>query len=149
MSAKRKVPAVEGLFTIDAGEPRLLGSRCGGCGSYFFPPQREVCRNPGCSDADLTEVALSRLGRLWSYTSANYKPPPPFVADEPFESFAIAAVELQEEGLTVLGQVAQGVTLDELHTGMGMELVLETLYEDAERTYLTWKWRPVEGMEAS
>lgn len=149
MSAKRKVPAVEGLFTFDAGEPRLLGSRCGGCGSYFFPRERELCRNPECGEADLTEVSLSRRGTLWSYTSANYKPPPPFVARDPFEPFAIAAVELRDEGLTVLGQVVQGIGLDELHAGMGMELVLEKLYEDAEQIYLTWKWRPVEEMGGS
>ena len=149
MSAKRKVPVVEGLFTIDTGEPRLLGSRCGGCGSYFFPRETELCRNPRCVEADLAEVSLSRRGTLWSYTSANYKPPAPFVALDPFEPFAIAAVELRDEGLTVLGQVAQGVGFDELHAGMGMELVLEKLYEDGEQIYLTWKWRPVQGVGSS
>jgi uncharacterized OB-fold protein len=79
---------------------------------------------------------------VWSYTSASYKPPPPFVAKEPFEPFAIAAVELEEEGITILGQVADGIGVDALKTGMPMELVLRELYEDDEHVYFTWNWKP-------
>ncbi len=145
MSEKTRAPAVEGLFTMDPSEPRLLGSRCGGCGTFSFPAEKSFCRNPACDDASLEEVPLSRTGKVWSYTSANYEPPPPFVAKDPFEPFAIAAVELEAEGLTVLGQVADGVGVDALRTGMQMELVLHELYEDEDHVYLTWGWRPVEG----
>ncbi|MBW1876105.1 MAG: OB-fold domain-containing protein, partial [Deltaproteobacteria bacterium] len=109
MPDKTNAPAVEGLFTMDPREPRLLGTRCRACGTYFFPAEKTFCRNPACDQADFEEVPLSRTGTLWSYTSASYKPPPPFVAKEPFEPFAIAAVELEEEGITILGQVADGI----------------------------------------
>ncbi len=143
MSGKTRAPAVEGLFTMHPSEPRLLGTRCRGCGTYFFPAERQFCRNPHCDDASLEEVELSRTGKVWSYTSASYKPPPPYPAKEPFEPFAIAAVELEEEGLTVLGQVADGVGVDALKTGTPMELVLRELYEDDDHVYFTWGWKPI------
>jgi uncharacterized OB-fold protein len=147
MKEKTRTPAVEGLFTMPPHQPHLLGTRCGGCGTYFFPVEKTFCRNPACDQADLQEVELSRIGKLWSYTNANYKPPAPFVAREPFEPFAIAAVELEKEGVTILGQVADGLSVDALKTGMSMELVLRELYEDDEQIYMTWSWKPVEGDE--
>jgi uncharacterized OB-fold protein len=66
------------------------------------------------------------------------------VAKEPFEPFAIAAVELEEEGITILGQVADGIGVDALKTGMAMELVLRELYEDDEHVYFTWNWKPTD-----
>ncbi|MGB5704211.1 MAG: zinc ribbon domain-containing protein, partial [Polyangiales bacterium] len=84
MTDKTHAPAVEGLFTMSPDEPRLLGTQCRACGTYFFPAEKTFCRNPACDQADLQEVELSRTGKLWSYTSANYKPPAPFVAKEPF-----------------------------------------------------------------
>jgi uncharacterized OB-fold protein len=145
MTDKTHAPAVEGLFTMDPNAPRLLGTQCRACGTYFFPAEKNFCGNPKCDVADLQEVELSRKGTLWSYTSANYKPPPPFVSKDPFEPFAIAAVELEQEGLTVLGQVVHGVGVEDLTTGMPMELALEELYQDDEHIYMTWKWKPSDG----
>lgn len=144
MTEKTNVPAVEGLFTRDLRTPHLIGTRCRACGTYFFPAEKAFCRNPACDRADLEEVQLSRIGKLWSYTSANYKPPAPFVAKEPFEPFAIAAVELEKEGITILGQVADGIAPSALRTGMRMELVLRPLYEDDDHVYLTWSWKPAD-----
>lgn len=142
MAQKKKVPSVEGLFSVDEAAPTLLGSRCTSCGAYYFPRESVTCRNPSCASSELTEVPLSRTGTVWSYTNACYAPPPPFVAKDPFEPFAIAAVELEEEGLTILGQVVDGHSVDDLRIGMKMELTLDTLYEDDEHEYLTWRWRP-------
>jgi uncharacterized OB-fold protein len=141
---KPRVPAVEGWFTLDETAPRLLGARCPSCRTVFFPKE-PVCRNPRCGadGAELEETPLSRRGRLWSYTSNGYAPPPPFVAKEPYEPFAVAAVELDEEKMVVLGQVPADVPVERLEVGMEMELVLDPLYEDDEKTALVWKWRPV------
>ena len=140
--SRTRVPAVEGWFTLDERSPRLLGTRCSGCGSYFFPKETRSCRNPGCSGGELEEVPLSPRGRLWSFTNNCYPPPRPFVAPEPFEPYAIAAVELEAEKMVVLGQVVRGVGVEDLEAGMEMELCLETLFEDEEHEYLVWKWRP-------
>jgi uncharacterized OB-fold protein len=81
---------------------------------------------------------------VWSYTNACYQPPAPFVAREPYEPFAIAAVELEREQMVVMGQVVPGVGVDDLSVGDEVELVLDTLYEDDDNEYLVWKWQPVE-----
>ena len=140
---KTAVPAVEGWFTTDSETPALIGTRCGVCGTFSFPPERRWCPNPACDGTDLGEVTLSRRGRVWSYTNARYAPPPPNVAADPYEPFAIAAVELAEEKMVVLGQVEEGVAAADLRAGMEMELVVGTLSEDDEHRYLIWRWRPV------
>ena len=142
--SKQKVAAVDGWYREDAEGPRLIGTQCGDCGSYFFPRENYFCRNPECLGRDLKETLISRRGRLWSFTHAGYAPPPPYVAAEPFEPFAIAAVELEREKMVVLGQVVRGVSTEELEVGMEMELVLGRLYEDDEKEYQTWMWRPAE-----
>lgn len=138
-------PVLEGWFTQDEAAPRLLGSCCEVCGTYHFPPQTLFCRNPACDSDALTQVELSRTGRLWSFTNACYSPPPPYVANEPFEPYAIAAVELADEQLVVLGQVVDGFGVDDLQIGMDMELTLGTLPAESGEAKLTWKWRPTDG----
>jgi uncharacterized protein len=141
--AKTQVAAVEGWFTIDPAAPALLGTRCTTCGTYFFPRESRFCRNPACDGTELEEVPLSRRGKVWSFTDNRYQPPPPYMSPDPFVPYAIAAVELAEEKMVVLGQLAGGASVDALRVGQEVELVLETLYEDDENTYLVWKWQPV------
>ena len=141
--AKAQVPAVEGWFRMDPDDPRLLGTQCEACHTYFFPRETLACRNPSCDGTELKEVPLSRRGRLWSFTNNCYPPPAPFVASDPFEPYAVAAVELEEEKMVVLGQVVAGVEFTQLAAGIEMELVLDTLFEDDDNEFMIWKWRPV------
>ena len=137
-------PAVEGWFTTGS-EPALLGTRCRACGTVFFPREESYCRNPACSGEAFDEVPLSRRGTVWSYTDARYQPPPPYIPrTDPYEPFALAAVELEAEGLVVLGQVADGYGVADLRVGTEVELVVEPLYTDDDgTTRTTWRWRPV------
>ena len=48
------------------------------------------------------------------------------------EPFAIAAVELADEGMIVLGKVVEGTLAADLRVGMQMELATMTLYTDAD-----------------
>jgi uncharacterized OB-fold protein len=131
-------PAVEGWFTTGP-TPTLLGSRCTRCGTVFFPKAEGFCKNPACAGEELEEQPLSRTGRVWSYTDAQYQPPPPYIPpSDPYVPFALAAVELQE-GLVVLGQVADGFGVDDLTVGTAVELVVEKLHDDLT----IWKWRPL------
>ena len=141
---KQKVPAVQGWFSMDFDEPHLLGSRCTGCNSYFFPKESFFCRNPGCGGTEFVEVPLSRRGTVWSFTTNYYQPPAPYVGSDPFTPYTIAAVELAEERMVVLGQVAAGVDPSTLKVGMQMELILETLFEDKDAEHIVWKWKPVD-----
>lgn len=140
---KPKVPAVEGWFSMDEADPRLLGSRCTSCGSYFFPKESSFCRNPGCAGTQFDETPLSATGKLWSYTTNHYKAPEPYVNPDPFVPYSVTAVELAKEKMVVLGQLASGVDPATLKVGMDMKLVLEVLYEDATSEHVVWKWKPV------
>jgi uncharacterized protein len=167
---KGREPAIEGWFTIDESAPALLGSKCTVCGTYVFPPAKLGCPNPDCVSDSFETVELSRNGRIWSYTDARYEPPPPYVAAKPFAPFCLAAVELAHEKIVVLGQVVDGYTVDDLHVGMEVELVLGALNPEvpdsdgpadgsAKATdagdagdakndaagveKIIWKWRPV------
>jgi uncharacterized OB-fold protein len=141
MPPKPRKPAIEGWFTMDAAKPRLLGTRCASCGTVYFPKETTFCRNPGCGGTEFAETELSPRGRLWSFTNNCYQPPEPYVSPDPFVPYAVAAVELEAEKMVVLGQV-DGASVEQLEAGMQMELVLATLYEDADAEYMVWKWRP-------
>jgi len=131
-------PAIEGWFTTGP-EPALIGSRCTMCGHVSFPRETVFCKNPSCAGEDFDDLLLSRRGRVWSYTDAQYQPPPPYIPRaETYEPFALAAVELPE-GLVVMGQVADGFGVADLHVGDEVELVVEPLYEHK----VIWRWRPV------
>jgi len=140
--SKTRTLAIEGWFK-DAPKPALIGTQCTECQSIFFPPEHTFCRNPACMNDEFSERELSTRGRLWSYTTNNYQPPAPYVSPkEEYEPFAVAAVELAEEKMIVLGQVPGQVSLEQLEAGMEMELVVDTLFEDDENEYVVWKWRP-------
>jgi uncharacterized OB-fold protein len=149
-SGRTAVPAIEGWFTVGT-DPALLGNRCTTCGTVFFPKATFFCRNPDCAGEAFEETELSRRGRVWSYTDAQYQPPPPYVPSPSgdYIPFAIAAVELADEQMVVLGQLASGHTAEELSVGQQVELVTETLFSDDEHDYLVWKWQPVAAAEGA
>lgn len=146
--AKTRVPAVEGMFTIDE-QPHLIGGRGTERGSYFFPKDL-AGGDPACvAEDDREEVLLSRNGTIWSYTTSSYPPPLPYiVTSEPFEPIVIAAVHLKPENLVVCGQMMPGIGVDELSVGASVELRLDTLYEDDDNEYLVWKWDLAAGEAA-
>ena len=137
-----QVPAIEGWFTTD-DQPHLLGTRCTTCGTVFFPRAAGFCRNPACRGREFEETKLSRTGTIWSYTDAQYAPPPPYVAADPYVPFALAAVELADEHLVVLGQLADGTTVDDIKVGDTVELVVEPLYEIDGVEHLIYRWKKV------
>lgn len=142
MNTKPQVPVLEGWFTLEE-KPHLIGTQCAKCGTYYFPRQSLFCKNPACDGEQFEEVKLSRTGKVWSFTNACYQPPEPYVAADPFVPFTIAAVELEQEKMIVLGQVVEGVNVSDLKAGMEMELVLAPLSEDDKAVKLTWKWQPI------
>ena len=138
-------PAIEGWFTTGS-DPALVGTRCTTCETVYFPRASGFCRNPGCSGEEFAEVELSRRGTIWSYTDAQYQPPPPYVpSSDPYVPFALAAVELPE-GMVVLGQVAEGYGVADLRVGAEAEVVVETLYSDETGERTIWRWKPVTEM---
>ena len=144
MSAKTRVPAVEGWFTTGE-DPRLIGSRGTETGSFFFPKNLAFSRNPAAPGEDLDEVHLSATGHVWSWTTNHYQPPAPYVAPDPFVPYTVLAVELAEERMVVLGRLAPDCDPAALRAGLEVTIELGVLYEDDEHEYVVWQWRPVEG----
>lgn len=147
---RTRTPVVSGWFTGDEAEEgfRLLGTRCSACAAVFFPREDAYCRNPRCpGGGELAETPLSPRGRVWSYTDGRYRPPAPYVSDPdaPWTPYTLVAVELEAEGMVVLGQTVPGVGVGDLAVGMEVEVVGGVLNVDPDGTArTTWHFRPVE-----
>tara|TARA_A100001037_G_scaffold300631_1_gene328544 strand:- start:4625 stop:5071 length:447 start_codon:yes stop_codon:yes gene_type:complete len=141
---KKKVPAVEGMFTMDPANPTLIGGKSRSSGSYYFPKDLAGNNPEAASNESREEVFLSREGKVWSYTSADYPPALPYIiTEEPFKPFVIAAVELEKEGMVICGQMMPGIQISDMEVGMNVQVALDVLYEDGEYQYMVWKWEPV------
>ena len=141
MTTTQRKHVVPGAFAETPNGARLLGSRCAGCWTCFFP-RSAACRNPRCSDKRIADVELSPRGTLWSYTVQYYKPPPPARLDEPFIPYGIGLVDLPED-IRIMAMISSDDP-ESLRIGQQMELVIETLYHDDDGSeVLTWKWRAV------
>ncbi len=143
MSAR---PAIDGWFTT-GDAPALLGSRCTTCATTYFPPLRTTgpasAATRPASGEEFESVELSRRGSVWSYTDAQYQPPAPYVSrTDPYEPFALAAVELAE-GITVLGQVADGYGVGDLGSAPRSSSWSRRSTQDDEGDLLIWRWKPV------
>lgn len=141
-----RVPAVEGWYTIDE-KPHLLGAKCATCGTFVFPPRDNGCPNPSCDSDSLERTPLSTRGRVWSYTENRYAPPPPYKAADPFEPYALVAVELADEGLIVLGQAPKGVSAADLKVGMDVQIETDVLYAETADDgtvveHIVYVWAP-------
>lgn len=131
---------LEGSFVTEP-EPALVGSRCRSCETVAFPASF-TCPNPRCSRKDVTGATLCRTGRLASWTTVHFPPPPPFVAPDPFVPITVVEVEFAAERIQVVGPLADS-SVDELRMGMPMETVVEPYYRDADTEVVGWKFRPV------
>jgi len=141
VSAAERIPIAEGLFAETAEGPRLLGSRCAGCGVPCFP-RSEVCHNPACADGRMEDTAFGPRGRLWSRAIQNYPPPAPARHEEPYVPYAIGVVDL-DEGLRVVGRMS-GAAPESVPLGCEVELALEPIARDeAGREQVTWTFRPL------
>jgi len=143
--SKQRVPAAENWFTMDETSPQLIGARGVETGSFFWPTTLAVSSNPSRPDEPREPTLLSRRGRLWSWTTNHYAPPEPYVSPDPFVPYTVCAVELDVEQMVVLGQLATGADPAQLEVGMGMELVLGSLFEDDDNEYVVWQWAPTAG----
>jgi uncharacterized OB-fold protein len=137
-----RIPVAPGLFAETPRGARLLGSRCGACGTHFFP-RVPRCTNPACRSDDARDVELGPAGTLYSYTVQHYAPPPPFRYDAPFAPYAIGLVELRE-GIRVISMLK--LDLAEVRLGMPLELVIDRMASDEQgRDVVTWKFAPATG----
>ena len=133
--AKRGVDGVavrEGLFVV-GDDPVLVGGRCRECEKVCFPLQ-ETC--PYCSCEPVVQIELSRSGALWAWTAVTSAPP----GYEGPVPYGFGVVELPE-GVRVITRLTEPDP-SKLELGQAMELVLEPLTVDGDRTVLTYAFAP-------
>lgn len=117
-------------------EPSLEGSRCPECGDTFYPP-RHVCL--GCFHDGLDRVALSKRGKLHTFTIARMSLPGAMMT----APYPIAAVELPEG--VIVPTVLTGIDVGKVRIGMELELQVEKASVNAEgNEVMTFKFRPAE-----
>ncbi len=129
--AQHPVPAVDGWFTID-DEPRAAGHPLHHLRHRVLPGADGLLPQPRLPGSRVRRGrAVPHRAPVWSYTDAQYQPAAPVHPGRARSTcpFALAAVELAEEQLVVLGQVADGYGVDDLSVGATVELVVEPLYE--------------------
>ena len=140
------VAVADGIFTMEGGRPRLLGSRCTNCGNHMFPRQRGC---PKCMFDEQEDVELATTGTLWTWTVQAFPPKaPPYLGPvgDDFRPYGVGYVELD-------GQLRVEARLTEsdptkLTVGMPMELVLETLGVDEDgNDIVTYAFAPIGDSE--
>ena len=127
---KKRVPIAEGLFSWPSENPALLGSRCGDCGIAEFPKKLSC---PACGSENVSEEALPRKGKLWSWTIQSFMPKAPYRSDETMETFrpyGVGYIELP--GAVCVESRLEENTAEQLKIGMEMELVVDTFRHDED-----------------
>jgi len=141
MTTDEQVPVTEGLFAVTSAGPRLLGSRCRGCGAPYFP-RATLCHHPHCRDGETEDTEFGPNGKLWSWAIQNYPPPAPARFEEPYVPYAVGVVDL-DDGLRVVGRMSVDDP-ESLQAGAEVELTIEPFCRDEEgREVVTWKFKPL------
>lgn len=127
------IPLQPGLFVEDPSGPlRLAGTRCGNCGTHFFP-RRQVCAR--CLSTHTETIPLSGGGVLYTFTIV-YQSTPEFPTP-----YVLGYVDLPE-GVRVLAPLA-GIEIDDVRIGMPLDLRVEPVRTDAQgRTLLGYRLYP-------
>ena len=141
VAAPGAVPLAEGLFTWPSDAPRLLGSRCGSCGTMTFPTH-DGC--PRCSSQDMATVELGTRGRVWTWTTQHFPPPPPFAGPEPFEPYHVGYVELPGELIVETYLDGYGDGHPEIGDEVELAIIPFTTSADGDEV-VTYAFRPVAG----
>lgn len=135
---EQRVPAVPGLFTEEGGA-QVLGNRCACCNTPYFP-KAAACHNPRCTESKMEDAAFGGKGVIWSYSVADFAPPPPHKFDKPFKPYAIGVVDL-DCGLRLVGQMVDAP--ETVKVGAQVELVIDTLYHEDDKAFTSWKFKQV------
>ncbi|MDY6880816.1 MAG: OB-fold domain-containing protein [Desulfatiglans sp.] len=139
---KTRIPVKEGLWTtsvIPDEEPRLIGSRCNECGELFFP-KKEKGWCVHCSNHSLSDVTLSREGKIVSFSVVMQQPGGGFYRGP--VPYSYGCIDLPE-GLRI-ESLFTTEDYDALKVGGKVELVIDKLCDDEEgNEVMAFKFRPV------
>lgn len=126
--------------------PRLVGSRCRGCGAVTFPAQQSC---PRCAGDATEEHPLAPTGTLWGFTIQGFPPKEPYLAAAaPFRPFGVGYVNLADEVL-VESRLEAG-SPEQLRIGMPMTLVVVPFHvSESGEQQLTYAFAPAGAVERS
>jgi uncharacterized OB-fold protein len=117
------------LFDWPSHDPRLIGSECKECGVVSFPRETSC---PRCCGGNVEKRLLGVAGSLWTWTTQEFLPKPPYAVArraEDFVPYKVGYVELPGEVLVECRIVAADDQA--LVIGMPMRLTFESLFTDA------------------
>jgi uncharacterized OB-fold protein len=132
MPAVTQRPIAEDVFTWPCDEPRLLGTRCDGCGVVTFPASRGC---PRCGSEAMARVELANRGTLWTWTTQDFLPKEPYAGPETeadFAGFLLGYVELSD-GVRVESRLVD-VDRDDVRIGMELQLRIVPFRTDPDGT---------------
>ena len=136
-SEKKVIAVEEGLFKLpiakDAGY--LIGNKCNNCGSVWWPT-RFACSK--CCSRDMTEIALSKKGKLYSYVILRQAPRNTVMV----APYAVGLVELPD-GCRFFAAMTD-CDVESVHIGQEVEIVFKKIKEDEEgNDVISFMFRPV------
>lgn len=126
-----KIPIREGLLT-EGIDGDLVGFRCKSC-NHILPPLITICYN--CYGKELERLALSRQGKLYSYTIV-YQPHKHFEVP-----YAVGYIDLPED-LRIFAPLKEREGKP-FQVGMDMELVVEKLWDENGNEVIGPKFQPI------
>jgi uncharacterized OB-fold protein len=134
-----RVPIEPGFFSIPDdpdGAPRLLGSRCRGCGEVLFP-RRRICAR--CLHPELEDVELGPRGTLYTWTWVHFPLFGSLRADD--GGYGVGQIDLPQ-GPRV--QAVLSGDQGDFQIGMDLVLELETLRENKQgQQVVIFRFAPV------
>lgn len=127
-----RIPIREGIFRENAEGDALLANKCSSCGQIYFP-KANFCFE--CFNKNMEEVALSRRGKLYSYTlshlpASRFQPP-----------FYIGLIDMPE-GVRIFAPLK---TVEEkpFRIGMEMDLAIEQLWQENDKQIIGYTFKSV------
>jgi uncharacterized OB-fold protein len=135
------VPFAEDVFTWPAEKPQLIGRKCGACEAVFFPEQSSCGR---CGSTEMARELLPTTGTIYSWTSQEFLPPPPYAGGETRDTFKPKGVGLIDlEGVVMVEGWLTESDPEKVHIGDRVELEIVPFRSDDDKDVVAFAFRPV------
>ena len=137
------IPLAEGLFTWPSDSPALIGTRCGDCGEVTFPSHYGC---PRCASEDMAPFELSTTGTVWTWTTQNFRPPPPYSGPEEFTPYHVGYVELAGEVIVETYLTGYGDGRPTIGEPVELAIIPFSTNADGDEV-VTYAFRPVDSTD--
>jgi len=135
------VPFAEDVFTWPSDKPQLIGCKCADCAAVFFPEQPSCGR---CGSTAVSRALLPTTGTIYSWTSQEFLPPPPYAGGESRDTFKPKGVGLIDlEGVVMVEGWLTESDPEKVHIGDRVELAIVPFRSDDDKDVVTFAFRPV------